>query len=443
MGCNRKGSGWHTKAIAQASSWLVSLAYVTARNTSQPRLSTIDIRRRFIAGQLAMKFPFLKTRRHVRFPKDEDSMVHVNNYEVPPPSRPSLGNRPASWTTVYKPRKYCGAQTGTRITLQRMGTEIQWRSSVGAEPTSTTSPIATTATTTLPRPRRSPPVAPANNRPLKLSLPLLPRAALVRIGDFLADAQLASLVATSRRLQEWLTPSLYDRLIVTVHPQLVNPADPRDFLLLQAVRNASLLATRYYLSLGANPNTVDSSCQAWSLLQNAACVEPPDRARDLVGNLIAAGADVRFVAGDGLMAVHVAAQRGAVAALVLVLREMHRLNMPVGVGSYAEAATAVHFAAGAGRLEALRLLVEVWGGDVRATDMDGETAVAWARRSSETRCVEYLTACLGPQGAGVDRGWHDESAERKHEGPGPARSCIKKQKEKRGKKMWARAVALV
>lgn len=262
---------------------------------------------------------------------------------------------------------------------------------------------------------------------------MLPPVVLLRIGDFLPDGSLANLACTNRRLQEWLTPSLYDRLIITIHPQLANPADPRDYLLLQAVCNGSLQATRFYLSLGANPNTVDSSSQSWSLLQNAIVAEPVWRAVELVRLLLRAGADMGFVAGDGMLAVHVAAQRGGVEVLRVVLKEMRKRGLGVGTRSFGEAGTAVHFAAGAGRLQALRMLISEWGADPREKDQDGEAPLIWAGRTGERECLEFLRRQLGVEAE------EEKSQSRAGNWVGiadviPNKSCLKRPKGKKEKK---------
>jgi hypothetical protein len=234
----------------------------------------------------------------------------------------------------------------------------------------------------LPRNYRVP--APQVPPPSSSGFLALPQTTINLVANYLDFRSLSSLTRTSRRLHRLLTPALFDRLLLlqgSEAPFGFAP-DQRDFLLLKAIEKGSPIAARSYLSMGASPNIHESHPIEWSALQLSIAAENTDQ---LVSLLLKAGADVAWMSGDGLTALHVAALRGKLEAVKIICGkhggELDRRD-PWGQ-------TPLHLAAGGGYVEVVRFLLEM-GADSRCRDDKGKTPLVCAGGIGAWDCVALL-----------------------------------------------------
>ena len=135
---------------------------------------------------------------------------------------------------------------------------------------------------------------------------------------------------------------------------------------------------------------------AWALVAAAAAVTPPvspvaDAAMRgdvaTVRTLIARRADVNAPQGDGMTALHWAADRGDSAMTVELLRAKASVAMRTRIGAY----TPLHIAARNGNPAVVRALLAA-GGDVKATTASGATALHLAAAAGNADVVNALLA---------------------------------------------------
>ena len=206
----------------------------------------------------------------------------------------------------------------------------------------------------------------------------LPPDILFVVGDFLPTRCLARLRACSRALHQLLTRSLYDRQLLRMNEQLVAsyPLDQRDYLLLMAVGNSSVLAANHYLLAGANPCTLDTrSNHSWTVLMIAAARGGVEQCKVL----LRWGANAEHVSADGLTALHVAARKGFVHAVAVVAQ-----SCPVDILT-PSGESPLHFAATSGHHAVVGFLLDK-GADGARPDKQGKTPLV----------------CAGDAGAGPD-----------------------------------------
>jgi hypothetical protein len=232
--------------------------------------------------------------------------------------------------------------------------------------------------------RVSPPQLPPTSASGSSGFLSLPQTTVHQIANYLDFRSLSSLTRACSRMQLLLTPALFDRLLVlrgSETPCGFAP-DERDFLLLKAVQKGSSVAARSYLSMGASPDVHESHPIEWSALQFAIVAEKADQ---LVRLLLEAGADVTWMSGDGLTALHVAALRGEREVVKILCgkrgSELNRRN-PWGQ-------TPLHLAAGGGHTQVVRLLLEN-GADSRCKDDKGKTPLVYAGRVGAWDCITLL-----------------------------------------------------
>jgi hypothetical protein len=283
-----------------------------------------------------------RRRRHVVFPTSQESLESARFDAVPFPPTPY--NRPAPLKPTYNPRI-------PRITADN------------------------------PRVRRT---LGSSAQAVGFPLLALPPHLILAIGDHLRNTTLSALARCSRYLHHLLTSSLYDRFLYLKHPLLEGyyPEDPRDYLLLCAVEYSSSAAVRHYLAVGANPNTLDTrSTHAWSMIQIAAS----EGAIEIVKLLLGGGADPMFVSMDGVTALHIAARKGLLRTIrMLVERVPVDILTPFGESP-------LHFAASAGRVKVVAFLLES-GADAARMDDEGKTPLMCAGDAGARgkRCISLL-----------------------------------------------------
>ena len=121
---------------------------------------------------------------------------------------------------------------------------------------------------------------------------------------------------------------------------------------------------------------------------------------DVVGVLLAAGANVNAKDVDGRTALHAAAEGGH-AEVVRLLRS---------AGAAVNAAdrsrkSALHFAAGGGHLAAVEALLRDAGASVNATNNEGKAALHFAAERGHAKVVEALAAAGAHVNAKDEEGW--------------------------------------
>ena len=103
--------------------------------------------------------------------------------------------------------------------------------------------------------------------------------------------------------------------------------------------------------------------------------------------LIAKGADVSAAQGDGMTALHWAAERGDLALAQLLLKSKAKSNAVTRIGSY----TPLHIASRKGNADIVKALLAS-GAAVDATTASGATALHLAAASGDTSAVDALIA---------------------------------------------------
>ena len=214
----------------------------------------------------------------------------------------------------------------------------------------------------------------------------LPLDILFVVGDFLPTRCLARLRACSRAFHQVLTRSLYDRQLLRMNEQLVAsyPPDQRDYLLLMAVENSSVLAANHYLLAGANPRTLDTrSNHSWTVLMIAAARGDVELSKVLLWW----GANAEYMSADGLTALHVAARKGFVHVVAVVAQ-----SCPVDILT-PSGESPLHFAATAGHHAVVGFLLDK-GADGARPDEQGKTPLVCAGDAGTgpgaRRCVHLL-----------------------------------------------------
>jgi ankyrin repeat protein len=104
-----------------------------------------------------------------------------------------------------------------------------------------------------------------------------------------------------------------------------------------------------------------------------------------VRTLLASRADVNAAMGDGMTALHWAADRGDVAMTGLLLRARARLTATTRIGSY----TPLHVAARKGHAEVVQLLLKA-GAEANALAINGVSALHLAATAGEPKTVKAL-----------------------------------------------------
>src|SRR5688500_8074176 len=103
--------------------------------------------------------------------------------------------------------------------------------------------------------------------------------------------------------------------------------------------------------------------------------------------LIGRGADVNAAQGDGMTALHWAAERGDSAMIAVLLRAQANVRAVTRIGDY----TPLHIAAKSGHPAVVRALLDA-GSDARALTSTGATALHFAAAAGNAASVEALIA---------------------------------------------------
>lgn len=199
----------------------------------------------------------------------------------------------------------------------------------------------------------------------------LPKHVIRRIGQYIPTCTPLQAERTSRIARKRLLRDLFDRQwrgrCTNMHPQ--------EFLLLRVMSSSCYDVARDYLRHEASVNTVDYRAAGWSVLMIAASDldSPLESLIRVVKWLLNMGADMDFVARDGMTALHVAVMKGNVAVARMMLLRGMEVNSASPWGK-----TPLHLDATGGHRDMVRLLL-AGGAEWERMDENGKTAQDVAR----------------------------------------------------------------
>lgn len=154
---------------------------------------------------------------------------------------------------------------------------------------------------------------------------------------------------------------------------------------------------------GSNNGTPQERLRAMGISPNmygqAICMASDNKNNELLGLLIAAGADVNTVAEDGWTPLtNSCLYENEEAVRLLLAAPGIEVNRPNAKGD-----TAIIWAAVRGNTTCLRMLMDMPGIDINFIDSDGKTALEWAQEYGHQACVKMLRRAGAKTAAQVRR----------------------------------------